>query len=171
VIQTILFWVFGAVAVGAAWMMITRKNPVYSALFLVLCFASLAGLYVLLSSPLLAVLEVAVYAGAIMVLFLFVIMLLAGEQRELATVDPLPVVRYLGVFLSLAVLMMLSVVIWRSPINGVPGTLDTNTQITQNTELMGQALYSTFILPFEVISLLLLVAVVGVVTLAKRRVD
>ncbi len=170
-IQTIVFWVFAVIAVVAAWMMITRRNPVHSAMFLVLCFACLAGLYVLLSAPLLAVLQVAVYAGAIMVLFLFVVMLLAGEQREVTAPDPLPVMRYLGVALSLALVVVLSVVLWRSPIRGIPGSIDTSTQVLRNTELMGEALYGSFLLPFEVTSLLLLIAMVGVITLAKRRLD
>src|SRR6202140_2293953 len=114
----ILFYLFGAVAVGASLLVIAQRNPVYSVLLLILAFGALSGLYVLLDAPFVAVIQIVVYAGAIMVLFLFVVMLLnaphedteedlhaaGGERRRLAGAG----VRHFGACLALALIVELS---------------------------------------------------------------
>lgn len=163
----IVFYLFGALAVIAALGVITLRNPVYSALSLAVVFVSLAALYVLLSAPFIAAAQVMIYAGAILILFVFVIMMLspgvdqgAGllkRQRPLAVVFGLALVAELVAVLALAVL---------SPMRG-PFTPEKIAQVG-SIQAVGASLFTDFLLPFEITSLLLLVAIVGVVVLAKK---
>ncbi len=162
-----LFWVFSALAIAAALTVVINKNPVYSALSLVVTLFSLASIFVLLQAYFLAALEILVYAGAIMVLFLFVIMLLNLKREE--TPPPYMKVQVaLGIFVALLfiVFAVLSLKMGFGDViaQSVPGTTDFG-DISQ----VGQVLFSKYFFPFEVASLLLLVALVGTVYLAKRR--
>jgi NADH-quinone oxidoreductase subunit J len=114
-VELAIFLVLAAVAVASSVLMITRTNPVHSALLLIVTFGALAALYVLLHAPLLAVLQVAVYAGAIMVLFLFVIMLLAAERREVDLPDPLAAMRWPSYLVCAGFLAAMVYVVWTSP--------------------------------------------------------
>jgi len=162
-----LFWIFSALAIAAALTVVINKNPVYSALSLVVTLFSLASIFVLLEAYFLAALEILVYAGAIMVLFLFVIMLLNLKREE--TPPPYMKVQVaLGIFVAILFIVFaaLSLKMGFSDViaQSVPGTANFG-DISQ----VGKVLFSKYFFPFEVASLLLLVALIGTVYLAKRR--
>ena len=167
----ILFFVAAIFAIWTAGLMITSKDPVHSAIMLVLTFCSLSLLYFMLGAPFLGVLQVIVYAGAIMVLFLFVIMLLAAERRETDEEDPIPGVRRLGVVFAALFAAMIAGVVWTTPARGDLGPLPMQQIIDNNVQEVGIQLFSTYLLPFEVTSILLLVAMIGAIVLAKRQID
>jgi NADH-quinone oxidoreductase subunit J len=159
-----------ALSVAGAVLMVTRTNPVHSALSLVLTFASVAALYVLLRAPLLAVLQVAVYAGAIMVLFVFVVMLLAAERRSQTATDPLIALRWPAYVFGAAFLGAICYAVWTTPALGPVGNL-TEDVVTRHAQVVGEELFTTYLLPFEVTSILLLAAMLGAIVLAKRRLE
>ncbi len=130
--ELLMFYIFGFGAVVSALLMVTNKRPVRAAMSLVATMSFVAGLYVLLDAHLIAVLQLIIYAGAIMVLFLFVIMLLNIEEKE-GLVE-------------------------------IPSDFGT-------TKAVGRMLFTQYLLPFEIASILLLAAIVGAVILAKRRID
>jgi NADH-quinone oxidoreductase subunit J len=167
-LELILFIIFALIAAVSAVLMITRVNPVISALFLILNFASLAGLYLLLNAQFIAVAQVIVYAGAIMVLFLFVIMLLKPEHEKklLAVNKNVKIFAYIVaalVFIQLTYMIFLA-----KPSTGA------NAQVTASInagtiEAIGFKLYSNYILPFEAAGYLLLAATIGALVLAKKK--
>ncbi len=163
----IVFYVFAGLAIIAALGVVAVRSAVYSALCLAVVFVSLAALYVLLSAPFIAVAQVMIYAGAILILFVFVIMMLspgidqgAGalkRQRPLAIIFGLALVTELVAVLAIAVL---------PPARGMFSP-ETIAEIG-STQAVGALLFTDFLLPFEITSLLLLVAMVGVIVLAKK---
>jgi len=164
-IQLVLFFVLALVAIATALGMLVSRNAVYAALFLVLNFATVAVFYLLLDAPFISVAQVTVYAGAIMVLFLFVIMLLGGEKlnypSKLHWQRPAAIV--LGVILfAEAVVIVL----------GQRGLLPMDYPLPDSfgspVEIGGN-LFTTYLLPFEVTSVLLLVAIVGAIVLTKNE--
>ncbi len=163
-VEVIIFGILALIAVAAAVLMILTRNAVHSALFLVIVMSALAVFFLGLSGPFIAMVQVAVYAGAIMVLFLFVIMLLGAEQIG-ARLDrtwqlPLALVMAL-IVLALGGFMMLN----QAPVQVVDLPVD---QIVQGSaEAVGAQLYSTYLFPFEAVSIILLVAIVGAVVLAR----
>ena len=162
--MTTLFYLLGFLTVISALFVVLNRNPVYSAVMLVLCFFSLAALYVLLEAYFVAILEIIVYAGAIMVLFLFVIMLI-NVGNEMKTSKYLQKTKAIPLFLmSLFLLNILLLILWRSEGLHQPSTVSTVGSIAA----IGQALFTKYVLPFEIASLLLLVALIGTVYLAKR---
>jgi len=167
-VELILFLVLALVAVAAAIGMLLSQNAVYSALFLVINFFTVAVFYLLLGAPFIAMAQITVYAGAIMVLFLFVIMLLGAEQ--LAAGKTLRYQRPLAIGLATilvieAAYLLLSRV--QSTAEIFPPTGATNT--VEAIRALGMALFSEYLLPFEVTSILLLVAMVGAIVLTKRE--
>ena len=159
-----LFYLLGFLTIISALFVVLNRNPVYSAVMLVFCFFSLAALYVLLEAYFVAVLEIIVYAGAIMVLFLFVIMLI-NVGNEMKTSKYLQKTKAIPLFLmSLFLLNILLLILWRSEGLHQPSTISTVGSIAA----IGQALFTKYVLPFEIASLLLLVALIGTVYLAKR---
>ena len=166
-IEEIFFYVLGSVAIASAVLMVTRRNPVVSALFLILNFLCLAGLYLTLNAQFIAIIQIIVYAGAIMVLFLFVIMLLnLGDERKLS--EGLKARKVVGAGLVFALLMELGYIILSAG-SGFPEK-DIDKAIAAGTiEAIGTQLFTTFLFPFEVTSLLLTAAIVGAVVLAKKR--
>ena len=161
-----LFYFIACLTIISALFVVLNRNPVYSAVMLVFCFFSLAALYVLLEAYFVAVLEIIVYAGAIMVLFLFVIMLINVGKETAATAliqkaKALPFV--LVVLFSFNIILL---ILWRSEGLHQPNTISSVGDITA----IGQALFTKYLLPFEIASLLLLVALIGTVYLAKKRV-
>jgi NADH-quinone oxidoreductase subunit J len=164
--ETILFYLFAALALVCAFLVVANpfsRNPVTSAMFLVLTIVWLAGLYVLLHAYFLAAVQILVYAGAVMVLFLFVIMLLdlkEEERRKLQRVR---------VGLSVVLVTAIAAVALRAISASSPGK-GLEPMLEGDTHALGRALFSQpqFLLPFEVMSVLLLVAMVGVVLLSKK---
>jgi NADH-quinone oxidoreductase subunit J len=159
-----LFYALGAVAIAAALGVVTMKNPVKCALSLALCFLALAGIYLLSGAEFIAAIQVIVYAGAVMVLFLFVIMLLnLGRELRAAIRSPFLV----GGGLVLGVLFVLEGLILLG--RGLPARAAPVAEPVGSTELMGRLLFSEYILAFEAASLLLLVGIVGAVALLRRE--
>jgi len=170
----ILFYVFAAVAIGGALGVVLARSPVGSLLFMVTTLASLAAVFVLLEAHFLAAIQVIVYAGAIMVLFMFVIMLLNlghDYERDLRG----------GVFgvLSFAVIGLMAGLLARQfggP-DGTdrvgPGAASIDAAIAEHGAIgaIAEPLYTTYVVPFEITGILLLVAIVGAIVLAKRRVQ
>src|SRR5215467_754136 len=164
-----LFYLFGAVAVIASLLVIAQRNPIYSVLLLIASFGALSGLYVLLEAPFVAVIQIIVYAGAIMVLFLFVVMLLNAphedtefDERTHPLLRPGPM-RFGGL---LAVALLLELV-WAVTI----GAGDQRFGISAVTSVaaIGRMLFTDYAFAFEVTSVLILVAMVGAVVLARKE--
>ncbi len=165
--ETVIFITTAIVAVGAALGMVLSSNAVHSALFLILNFCAVAVMYLLLRAPFMAAVQVTVYAGAIMVLFLFVIMLLGAEKADLGS-EPIGWQKPVGVLLG-AVLLAEGIYVAYKGIKLVDAPITAALGIGQPTTLSA-VLFSKYLLPFEVISILLLVAIVGTVVLTRRTV-
>ena len=159
-----LFYIVAALAVLAALNVVLQRTPVYSALSLIVVLCALAVVYLLLDAQFMAVIQVIVYAGAIMVLFVLVIMLLNARREE--PVDRSRMARWLGVPLILALLAELLFVIWRQ--FPVASTLSA-AGVEGGPTAIGHLLFENYVLPFEVTSVLILVAVLGAVILAKKQ--
>lgn len=166
IVAAVVFYIFAALAVGGGLGIITLRSPVHTALSLGVVFISLAVMYILLSAPFIAAAQVMIYAGAILILFLFVIMVL-NPRLELG--DALTGQRIAAgvVGLVLVILVGLALVNGRlAPATGI-FTPDYIAQIG-HTQLIGSLLFTDFLLPFEITSLLLLVAIIGVISLSKK---
>jgi len=164
--MTLLFYSVACLTIISALFVVLNRNPVYSAVMLVLCFFSIAILYLLLEAYFVAVLEIIIYAGAIMVLFLFVIMLLdLGREAALPKLKILD--KALSLFLVVIIFLgILTLTMWAGGDLHQP----LNPSSVGDIKAVGEALFTDFLLPFEVASLLLLVALIGTVYLAKKRV-
>jgi len=164
-VEAAAFYILAALILGFGALVITAKSTVHSVLFLVADFLCVAALYVMLRAPFLAVIQVMVYAGGIVVLYLFVVMLVNLKRPPEAHSDPRRLSR-LGVVMAAAVLAELVAIFavgWAKP-SAVEGTLT-----AQNVEQIGRALYTDYLIPFELASFLLLVAMIGAIILAKRE--
>jgi NADH-quinone oxidoreductase subunit J len=166
-----LFYLFGAVAVLASLLVISQRNPIYSVLLLIASFGALSGLYVLLEAPFVAVTQIIVYAGAIMVLFLFVVMLLNAPHEETEHDERLHAFRKpgplrFGGILAAALATELAWALTKS--GGETGAFPA--AAVSSVRAIGKALFTEYAFPFEVTSILILVAMVGAVVLAKRDV-
>lgn len=164
----IVFLVLSLVAVASALGMLFSKNAVYSALYLVLNFVTIAVFYILLGAPFVAMAQITVYAGAIMVLFLFVIMLLGAEQLAPSQVLPWqkPLAVLLAVILAVESMYLMFV---RAQSNGMITAPEDSVNTMDNLREMALILFRDYLLPFEVTSVLLLVAMVGVIVLSKHE--
>jgi NADH-quinone oxidoreductase subunit J len=158
----LVFWVLAVLTTSFAIFTITRKNPVTAVMSLVATFFCLAGIYASLSAHFLAALQVLVYAGAIMVLFIFVIMILNREEVAPFSWRPL---RVLGVLAGLYLLIKIALVAWGQP-HGAPGVLPDDFGTVAS---IGDVLFRDFLYPFESISVLLLVAIVGGVVISRSH--
>lgn len=167
-LELILFIVLATVAAISSVTMITRPNPVISAIFLVLNFFALAGLYLLLNAQFIAVVQIIVYTGAIMVLFLFVLMLLNTETEHKLFVDK-RAIKFFAILISTFVFAQLAYLIFF----GKPSrtlTPDEAASVKSGTiQAIGQQLYTNYIIPFEVAGFLLLAATIGALVLAKKK--
>ncbi len=166
--ETVLFYLFGGIALLAAINMVAQKRVVYSAISLIICLCAVAALYLLLEAPFIAAVQVIVYAGAIMVLFLFVIMLLDPFSAAVLR-DKKKSLIYTGGLLGVFSLGLLIPRIWSYK----PSLTPRNPEVIEggigSVRSVGQMLFSEYLLPFELTSILILVAIIGVVVLAKRR--
>ena len=166
-LQPILFGMFAGTAIGCALGVIFHRNPVHCALLLVGVLLSLSGLFVLLSAPFIAALQVIVYAGAIMVLFLFVVMLL-NVKGETPMLTP-GAAKGFGILFALVILVELLYTVL-SPVGELAGQPDVVLpEGFGSPAAVGRILYTVWLYPFEITSILLLIAVVGAVVLAKRK--
>ena len=169
--QQIAFWIFAVLSVLTALGVVLHRNPTRSALLLVVNFITLALLYLTLNAQLLAMLQVLVYAGAIMVLFIFVIMLL-NLGGELAKSDPLTGQGFFGIVLGLAMLGGLGFAIVRFGSAIVPISqrmVDADKAKISQIQVIGWDLFTRYVYPFELTSFLLLVGAIGVILLTRRR--
>jgi len=166
-LQWLVFLGMAFVSIVASLLMITRKNPIHSALFLVLNFLCVAVLYVLLYSQFIAIVQVVVYAGAIVMLILFVIMLLDLEE-ELRSRFKLFYSKVVGA--GLAVLFLFGIIysVAASSPTGKAGPY-TPERASANVKAVGEVLFTQYLFPFEIVSILLVAAIVGAVVLSKRR--
>lgn len=163
---SVFFYVLASLTLVSALMVVTRRNPVHAAMFLVLAFFCVAGIYVTLSAEFLAAVQVLVYAGGIVVLFLFVIMLVPLSTR----LKPMPLRRGIAA-LILAALVSGAVLIAIDLGRALPGGNEMSTGAPPGSiEAIGTELFTRYLLPFEVASVLLLVAMIGAVVLARRQV-
>lgn len=166
--QLLMFYIFGLGAVLSATLMVTNIRPVTAAMNLIMTMFFLAGIYVLLDAHLIAALQIIVYAGAIMVLFLFVILLLNIHEKEGETARRKILIQFGSIaivgtlFIAMASLAVIEPSLVKIGDTAYPfGT----------TKAVGKMLFTDFLLPFEIASVLLLAAIVGAVILAKRRID
>jgi len=162
-VEELIFYLCAAVAIAAALTVIVQRNAVYSALALIVCFCSVAVLFFQLGAEFIAAIQVIVYAGAIMVLFLFVVMLIDPQsgafttnRLKKVTVAAVPVAAIFGLLLLRAV-----------PSMGITDP-ETGGNLQGGIEQIARSLFSDYLLPFEVTSILILVAVLGAMVLAKR---
>ena len=167
-LEAAFFYAFGAIAVVASLLVIAQRNPIYSVLFLIAAFGALSGLYVLLDAPFVAVIQIIVYAGAIMVLFLFVVMLLNAPHEETEhdeRVHPLlrPGAMRLGAVLAVALMVEF---VWAVIKGGGESGQFAGRSVSSVTAI-GQSLFTDYAFPFEVTSILILVAMLGAVVLAR----
>lgn len=165
-LEIILFVLFAAVAATSSVIMITRSDAVIAALFLILNFASLAGLYLLLNAQFIAVSQVIVYAGAIMVLFLFVIMLLRPEKEKI--LGNKPFIKIMAIIVAALVFIQIAYMIFFSKSDNI--TRQTAASVKAGTvESIGRELFTNYIIPFEAAGFLLLAATIGALVLAKKK--
>ncbi|MGH7607406.1 MAG: NADH-quinone oxidoreductase subunit J family protein [Gemmatimonadales bacterium] len=166
-----VFWIFGVVAMLSGLLCITRRSPIASALWLVITLFALAAMYVLLDAQFIAALQVLVYAGAIMVLFLFVIMLLnLGRPGPTDIKGPVGIAVAAG--LAGLLLLQLRVLGQAAPPEAMqlpPGTMAALQEREGMVGAVAGPLFEAYLIPFEIASVLLLAAIVGAVVLAKRR--
>ena len=163
-IQDIFFYLFAALTLLCAFLVVANpftRNPVTSAMFLVLSIISMAGLFVLLHAFVLAAVQVLVYAGAVMVLFLFVIMLLDLKEETARTF------KTFGVVTGILSVGALAAIAFRAIATSGVGT-GLQPQAEGSTRLLGRLLFTQYLLPFEIVSVLLLVAMVGAILLSKK---
>jgi len=167
--QAIAFYTIAAFILGFAVLVVTTKDTVHSVLFLVLDFLFVAALYVMLGAQFLAVIQVLVYAGGIVVLYLFVVMLVNLKRPPEAHQDPHRRSK-LGLALAAAVLVELAVIVASGYARAATPTAPAAAlPLTGNTEQVGWLLYTSYLIPFEIASMLLLVAMIGAIVLAKRE--
>jgi len=172
--DALLFYTFAAITVIGALMVVTQKNPVYSVLSIITSFFGLAGLYVLLEAPFVAVAQIIIYAGAIMVLFLFVVMLLNAPQEDGAEWDrthPLrrPGIGRFGAALAGVLILQLAYALMRvTELEAGVGSQTGGVTVSSVREL-GKVLFERHAFAFEATSVLILVAMVGAVVLARRE--
>ena len=164
-----LFIIFAVVAVASALNILIQRNPLYSALSLIGTLAALSALYVMLRAQFIAAMQIVVYAGAIMVLFVFVIMLLNSPKDQLQ-IDKQKGLRYLAIPFAGLLLAEAFYIVWRVPVQMMPQG-DSLNRDAGTTISIGRKLFTDYLLPFEVTSVLILMAVVGAMVLARREGD
>jgi NADH-quinone oxidoreductase subunit J len=163
--ETLLFYLFSGIAIVASLLVIGQRNPMYSIMLLIASFGALSGLYIQLDAPFVAMAQVIVYAGAIMVLFIFVVMILNREEISPVALRGLPI-RIVGVVAALYLVFVFARVVSVGAEAGVPAPVPATFGTVGS---IGDILFRDFLYPFEAISLLLLVAVVGGVVVSRSH--
>ncbi|MBK8820506.1 MAG: NADH-quinone oxidoreductase subunit J [Saprospiraceae bacterium] len=159
----ILFYILSAVCIISSILMIFHKNAMYSVLYLLICFFSVAGLFVMLNAQFLSIVHVIVYAGAIMVLFLYVIMFL--NMSTPVTIRKSKLIMVIACFTGAMVCFVLTTALWATDFGSDPAIVDQNIGMAS---ILGKYLFKEFLIPFEVSSILFLSAMVGVVIFNKK---
>lgn len=169
--ELILFGFLAIIAIVSALSTILQRNPVNSAVSLIICFLAIAGLFLLLNAQFIAAIQVIIYAGSIMVLFLFVIMLFDLRKEDLETKRKLTL-RFSAIVLLILLFLELIMIGKLSFISGKPG-IWTAQEVNSvgNTQVIGKILFAHYLYPFEIVSVLLLVALIGAIILGKRKVE
>jgi NADH-quinone oxidoreductase subunit J len=170
--ETLVFYALSGLAIFASALVIGQRNPMYSIMLLIASFGALAGLYVQLDAPFVAVAQIIVYAGAIMVLFLFVVMLLNAPQEDAAEWDRMHPLRQPGVArfgVLLAGLLIVQLVWALSEATGLSGTAPGDGAQVSSVREVGRVLFTDYMFAFEATSILILVAMVGAVVLARKE--
>ena len=173
-VETVTFYALAGLAVFASAMVIGQRNPMYSVLFLIAAFAALAGLYIQLDAPFVAVAQIIIYAGAIMVLFLFVVMLLNAPQEDAAEWDRTHPLRRPGIGrfgAALAGVLILQLTYALMQVNELEAAVGSQTGAVTVSSVreLGKVLFERHAFAFEATSILILVAMVGAVVLARRE--
>jgi NADH-quinone oxidoreductase subunit J len=161
----IIFWFLSALAVGSALMVITRKNPVHSVLYLVVTFFAISGHYILLNAQFLAVVNIIVYAGAIMVLFLFVVMMM--NLNTAAEPQKNKFLQFAGVISGGSVFLVLMAALVKT--KEVSAGMELQTGDYGLIKNLGKVLFTNYVFPFEISSVLFLSAMIGAVVISKRE--
>jgi len=170
-LDKIIFYFFAAIAVASAVLTVTRRNAVHSAIFLITALLAIAGIFLQLSAEFLFIVQIILYVGGIMVLFVFVIMLVnldvAVRQMQFARQ------KWVALLISLALAAQVGLMFWstgKMPGQGLPVMQAYPAdKLPPNSEEVARSLFSTYLLPFEIASVLLLVAMIGAVVMAKKR--
>jgi NADH-quinone oxidoreductase subunit J len=170
----LLFYVFATISVLGSLFVIAQRNPIYSVLALIGAFFGLSGLYVLLQAPFVAIVQIIVYAGAIMVLFLFVVMLLNVPREDAAEWDrthPLyrPWPMRIGAVLAILLIGQLGWAVIRTP--GISDPIGADSAGISNVGELGRVLFTDYMFAFEVTSILIIAAMVGAVILARKQTE
>lgn len=167
-VAQIFFYLFSAIMIGSAVMVIVARNPVHSVLFLILAFVNAAGLFLLMGAEFLAMILIVVYVGAVAVLFLFVVMMLDVDFAELKQgfAKHLPLGIILGLVLFIELAMVIGTYLVSPDATHVTPTLDTS---LSNTEALGRVLYTDYIYYFQTAGLVLLVAMIGAIVLTLHH--
>ena len=174
--ETIAFYLFSGLAILASALVIGQRNPMYSVLLLIASFGALAGLYIQLDAPFAAVAQIIIYAGAIMVLFLFVVMLLNAPREDAAEYDRVHPLRHPAVtrFGALLASLLIVELVWAlSTAGGIQVAVATRAEAATVSSVreLGRVLFERHGFAFEATSILILVAMVGAVVLARREGD
>jgi NADH-quinone oxidoreductase subunit J len=171
--QLLMFYIIGFVAVLSAILMVTNIRPVTAAMSLILNMFALAGIYVLLDAHLMAAVQIIVYAGAIMVLFLFVILLLNIHEKEGKTARRKLIIQFIAIVIVGSIFILIANLATIDPALVKAGECAVEEALNQfgTTKSVGRLLFTDFLLPFEIASFVLLAAIVGAVILGKRRID
>ena len=169
--DAILFWVLAAAAVTASVLVVGQRNPMYSVLLLILSFGALSGLYTMLGAPFVAVIQIIIYAGAIMVLFLFVVMLLNAKEEEIPTGRLARMIGGAGPRRFGAVLAALLAVqlFWALRTLSVAEKMPSSSAPSTTVKEIGVKLFREYAFAFEATSVLILVAMVGAIILARKE--
>lgn len=165
-VTQILFWFLSALALGGAIMVVSSKNPVHSILFLIMTFFAISGHYILLNAQFLAIVNIIVYAGAIMVLFLFVVMLM-NLNAESETPQRNKYILYGGTITGASLLLILVAALKQS--SSTHEMVQTNGGSGGLIENLGKLLFTEYVFPFEISSVLFLSAMIGAVVIAKKE--
>jgi NADH-quinone oxidoreductase subunit J len=163
--EQVLFWMFAVPLIASAAGVVAARNPVYAAMSMVSAFFWLAGIYVLLTAHLLAFVQIIVYAGAIMVLFLFVVMLLSLTDAELG-LEKITALKWVGITGAIGVLVL----VVSAFVQSGPRAMAVVGEDFGTVRSVGKILFTQYLLPFEATSVLLLVAIVGAVVVAKEKI-
>jgi len=175
-LETITFYLFAALAVGASVLVIAQRNPMYSVMLLIASFGALSGLYIQLDAPFVAVAQIIIYAGAIMVLFLFVVMLLNAPREDAAEWDrthPLrqPGMTRWGTLLAGLLIVQLAMALGKMAELRTPVASKTDAATVSSVTELGRSLFTRHTFAFEATSILILVAMLGATVLARREGD